>query len=182
MVHYSLCYPMLDAPLVHANSSPYILMTTNKRFLVPSMRHKPRGKPYLKKRFHPPDILKNKWYFQADMCRSGLLLLTTAACSLSNFYVPPWGSSNCISIKTLNPKTFQRNGFINPPKTTGYAPKASLFLFAANTRENDIKLKHLSFLGRPGPYTLGNALGSTETNTYFNNKQKLGKSFSPRCT
>nr|UGV38788.1 MAG: ORF1 [TTV-like mini virus] len=179
MVHYSLCYPMLDAPLVHANSSPYILMTTNKRFLVPSMRHKPRGKPYVKKRFHPPDILKNKWYFQADMCRSGLLLLTTAACSLSNFYIPPWGSSNCISIKTLNPKTFQKNGFINPPETTGFAPKTSTYLWAANTRETTIKLKHLSFLGRPGPYTLGTPLNNTATNTYFSNKQNWGNPFHP---
>lgn len=177
IVVYSLCYPMLDAPLVHANSSPYNTLISRHRIIVPSKHTKPRGKPYIKKWFRPPSQFKSKWYFTQDICKTGLLLLTTIATDLNYFYIPPQAINNNISIFTLNSKTFQDNGFINPPETTGYSIGNSTYLYAAVTQEHPPKVKDLSFLGRPGPYTLGEAYNGQQN--YLQTKTKWGNPFHP---
>nr|UGV36545.1 MAG: ORF1 [TTV-like mini virus] len=175
-VSYSLCLPMLDAPLVHANSSPYNMLLTRHRFIVPSIQHKPQGKKYIKKYFHPPDLLKNKWYFQADLCKTGLILLTTTAIDLNYFYIPRDSINNNISIFALNSKIFQNNGFIQIP-TNGYAPKTNYYLYCTIPGQQHTQIKHLSFLGKPGPFTLGQARNDNQQ--YLQQDTKWGNPFHP---
>nr|UGV42241.1 MAG: ORF1 [TTV-like mini virus] len=175
-VSYSLCYPMLDAPLVHANSSPYNMLLTRHRFIVPSLKHKPQGRKYIKKRFHPPSLLKNKWYFQADICKTGLILLTTTAIDLDYFYLSKDAINNNISIWSLNSKIFVKNGFIQIP-TTGYQPKATYNLYTIPRQVPNPKLSDLSYLGKPGPYTLGQPYNSH--NDYFQKDTYWGNPFHP---
>nr|UGV34351.1 MAG: ORF1 [TTV-like mini virus] len=178
IVVYSLCYPMLDAPLVHANSSPYNTLISRHRIIVPSKKSRPRGKPYIKKWFKPPSQFKSKWYFTQDICKTGLIMLTTIATDLNYFYVSPNSINNNISIYTLNSKTFQNNGFINPPTTTGYSPGNGIYLYAQVTHELEIKVKDLAYLGRPGPYELGEPYtGQTD---YTTNKKYWGNPFHPK--
>nr|WAX26419.1 ORF1 [Torque teno mini virus 3] len=184
-VNYSLCYPMLDAPLVHANSSPFNTILTRNRFIVPSKLTKPYGKQYITKHFRPPSQLKNKWYFQVDFLKTGLLLLTTTAVSLDNFYISPTSISNNISIFSLNPKIFTHNGIINIG-TTGYHPTRTMSLFANYGHNEDPKLKELTFLGKPGKYTPEFNTNGTSfeqskktTQEYFSQDQWWGNPFHP---
>nr|UGV35671.1 MAG: ORF1 [TTV-like mini virus] len=176
IVSYQLCYPMTDSPLTHANSSPYNMLISRKRFLVPSLETKKRGKPYILKKFRPPSLMKNKWYFQTDICKTGLILITTTAVDLRYFYTNPWRISNNITIHTLNPQIFQNKGFINPD-TSGYHPKTTTWYFANIGHEKDPPLKQLSYLGTPGKYTLGKPWDGT--NTYFSKPQDWGNIFHP---
>nr|UGV36517.1 MAG: ORF1 [TTV-like mini virus] len=175
-VSYSLCYPMLDAPLVHANSSPYNMLLTRHRFIVPSIRHKPTGKRYIKKRFRPPSLLKNKWYFQADICKTGLILITTTAVDLDYFYLSRDSINNNISIWSLNYKIFQNNGFQQIP-TSGYAPKNSYWLYCTLPGQGHTHVSDLVFLGKPGPFTLGKPYNKEED--YISTDTKWGNPFHP---
>nr|UGV34842.1 MAG: ORF1 [TTV-like mini virus]UGV35470.1 MAG: ORF1 [TTV-like mini virus]UGV35525.1 MAG: ORF1 [TTV-like mini virus]UGV35554.1 MAG: ORF1 [TTV-like mini virus]UGV35923.1 MAG: ORF1 [TTV-like mini virus] len=181
-VTYSLCYPMLDAPLVHANSSPFNTILTRNRFIVPSKLTKPRGKNYIRKYFRPPSQLKNKWYFTVDLYKTGLLLLTTVAVSLNNFYLDRNSISNNITILSLNPKIFTRNGIINIP-TGGYSPTRTMYLWGNFSHNNDPTLQDLTFLGKPGPFNKehnGDPISSASSvNEYFQNSSKWGNPFHP---
>nr|UGV38797.1 MAG: ORF1 [TTV-like mini virus] len=181
-VQYSLCYPMLDGKYTHANATPYNMLLQKHRIIVQSKRTKPYGKPYVKKYFKPPAQLYNKWYFQADFAKTGLLMLTTTAISLNSFYVPITASSNNISIWTLNPKTWKKNGFIHP-ETTGYKPNANLYLYCIpDIRTTTTKIGDLNFLGRPGPYTVGTSiknLTNEQRKQYTSNNEHWGNPFHP---
>nr|UGV36855.1 MAG: ORF1 [TTV-like mini virus] len=177
IVSYSLCYPMTDTPLTHANSHPYNMAIARKRFIVPSLDRKPRGKPYVKKTFHPPSLMKNKWYFQSDICKTGLLLLTTTATDLSNFYANPYSLSNNVTLHCLNPEVFQHNGFIEP-ETQGYTPKAGNYYFCFDHNTHERKVKNLHYLGRPGPMTLGKAYSQAQSD-YTTNSRNWGNIFHP---
>nr|UGV36442.1 MAG: ORF1 [TTV-like mini virus] len=164
-VNYCICPPMLDAPLVHANSSPYNMLLLKHRIIVPSLRHQPYGKKYIKRKFHPPSQLKNKWYFQQDLCNTGLLLLTTTSVDLDSFYISSKAINNNCSIYALDYKIFQNSKMINQP-TTGYKPNPQVYLWCNATRNEPPQFKDLAYLGRPGPYTLGKPmrdLGNTWT-------------------
>nr|UGV34403.1 MAG: ORF1 [TTV-like mini virus] len=188
-VHWSLCYPMLDTPLEHANTAPYTTLITRKRLIVPSKQTQPHGKNYITKRFRPPSQLKNKWYFQADLYKTGLLLLSTVAIDLNNFYVSPQALSNNISIWTLNPKTFTHNGIINIG-TDGYHPTASLSIYAYFGHDLDPKLGELHYMGKPGKYDTTTHSGegkpiksitpdSYNVHDYFSNPNYWGNLFIP---
>jgi len=168
---------MLDAPLVHANSCPYNTLLTKHRFIVPSLQHKPTGKRYIKKKFRPPSQLTNKWYFQTDICNTGLLLLTTTAVNLDHFFLGPKSINNNITIWSLNPIIFENNGFQQIP-TTGYAPKNNYYLYANTTRKETPNIGDLSFLGKPGPYTIGEPF-SKDTKNYISQDRYWGNPFHP---
>nr|UGV35690.1 MAG: ORF1 [TTV-like mini virus] len=182
-VNYCICPPMLDAPLVHANSSPYNMLLLKHRIIVPSLRHNPYGKRYVKKKFHPPSQLKNKWYFSADLCNTGLLLLTTTSVDLDRMYLSPDSLNNNTSIWTLNYKVFT-NSKLDKQPTTGYKPNPNIYLWANGTQEHRVKFKNLTFLGRPGPKRLGTPfedIGSswTEVKNKITDDKYWGNPFHP---
>lgn len=179
-VTYRLCYPMLDSKYEHANCSPYNTLLAKHRIIIPSKRTKPNGKPYVKKRFRPPAQLYNKWYFQSDMCKTGLLMLTATSISLNNFYLSPSAYSNNISIWTLNPKTFRHNGFIHPD-TNGYSPNTNLYLYCIPSPRatEPYKIGDLSYLGKPGNYTLGIPFNQ-HSNNYDSSPNLWGNPFHPQ--
>nr|UGV37051.1 MAG: ORF1 [TTV-like mini virus] len=174
-VSYSLCYPMVDTEYTHANSSPYMMLLARNRFIVPSIKHKPKGKTYIKKRFHPPAQMKNKWYFQSDICKTGLLLLTTTAVDLNYFSCPPWSISNNITIPCLNPQIFEHKAW-NMQTTQGYQPKAGNYYYCFEETEHEFKIKNLHYLGKPGPLTLGEKAGQIN---YTTTPSKWGNIFHP---
>lgn len=185
VVNYCICPPMLDAPLVHANSSPYNMLLLKHRFIVPSFRYKPYGKRYIRKRFHPPSQFKNKWYFQSDLCNQGLLLLTTTSIDLDSFYIGHKSINNNTSIFTLDYKVFSNSKMEKITNTQPYKPNPDYYMWANATQELRPKFKHLSFLGRPGPKTIGiplEKLGSnwTEAQQKLKDISNWGNPFHPQ--
>lgn len=55
--------------------------------------------------------MSNKWYFQQDICKTGLLLLTATACSLQQPYCPDNQISNNYTFWSLNTIMFQNPCF-----------------------------------------------------------------------
>nr|UGV34961.1 MAG: ORF1 [TTV-like mini virus] len=179
-VSYSLCYPMVDTDLTHANSAPGMMLIARHRFIVPSFRHQPYGKRYIKKRFQPPAQMKNKWYFQQDICKTGLILLTTTAIDLNYFYCPPWSISNNVTIPCLNPQLFEHKYFTQQ-STQGYTPKASNYYYCFKENEHDYKVKNLHYLGRPGPRGIGMSYAESNANqNYTSQPQYWGNIFTPQ--
>lgn len=176
-VSYELCYPMVDTPYKHANSSPFITLLAKRRFIVPSFRHKPRGKPYIKKKFHPPSQMKNKWYFQSDICKTGLLMLTTTAVDLNYFSCPPWAISNCITIKCLNPVIFKKKAF-RLQQTQGYTPQPGFYYYCFAPGEHDMKVKNLHYLGGIGQRGIGKRYADNPS-TYTTKVTDWGNIFTP---
>lgn len=179
-VSYSLCFPMVDTEYKHANSCPYVTLMAKKRFIVPSLKRKPRGKPYIKKRFPPPAQMKNKWYFQADICKTGFLLLTTTAIDLNYLDCPPWSISNNITLHCLNPTIFKHIAF-RLQGTQGYLPAAGFYYYCIDPEDHitQPKIKDLHYLGGIGNLTLGKAI--KDDTEYFTKDQSLkwGNIFHP---
>nr|UGV35819.1 MAG: ORF1 [TTV-like mini virus] len=180
-VSYSLCYPMVDTEYKHANSCPYITLMAKKRFIVPSIKRKPRGKPYIRKHFPPPSQMKNKWYFQADICKTGLLLLTTTAVDLNYFDCPPWAISNNVTLNCLNPTIFKHVAF-HLQSTQGYIPQPGFYYYCIppdhHYQGNKPKIKDLSYLGGIGNLWYGEPILDNKE-TYFSNSNKWGNIFAP---
>lgn len=179
-VSYDLCYPMVDSELKHANSAPYITLMAKRRFLVPSLKHNPRGKRYVKKRFHPPAQFKNKWYFQSDICKTGFIMLTTVAVDLNYFTCPPWSISDNITIHCLNPLIFKHKAFAMHT-TQGYIPQTPSSYYCLYGTEHAPKVEDLHYLGGIGDLTLGKSLKESggNVNQYTTQEKWWGNIFHP---
>nr|UGV34575.1 MAG: ORF1 [TTV-like mini virus] len=120
LVIYDTCWPMVDTPYTHADSSPQSMFLKKRKITIPSRRTQQRKKPYKKVFIHPPSQMKTHWYFQRDICKTPLLMLTTTTVSLTCSQAAPEAKSNNVTIKLLNTTVFQNLNFQTYPKTTGY--------------------------------------------------------------
>lgn len=134
IVHYNNCLPMLDTEMQHTNAQPLAMMMYHKKVIVPSMKTLPlKRKPFIKKFIKPPPQLETKWYFQQDLCNTGLVMLTTTAVDLNRFYLNPKAQSNSITLTCLNTKFFTNRNFQQTDLETAqyyWGPKPSTWLFA----------------------------------------------------
>nr|UGV38968.1 MAG: ORF1 [TTV-like mini virus] len=120
IVVYDTCWPMVDTYLSHADASPTGMLLKKNKIIIPSTVTQKRKKPYKKVFIRPPSQLQTKWYFQKELCKTPLLLLTTTAISLTYPFCSPKSQNNNISLKCLNPFVFQNLNFQGYPKTSGY--------------------------------------------------------------
>lgn len=176
IINYYTCFPMTDTPLTHANSTPQNMLLARRRLIIPSLKRKPRGKPYIKKRIYPPSQMSNKWYFQTDICKTSLLLLTATATDLDSYYISPFAESNSITLYCLNPLTFQKKNFQRPSETTGYQPRAGLYLYGTKAAGTP-KYGDLIYLGWTGPMREGEPFKLYTQSTYT--KEHWGNPFHP---
>nr|UGV36619.1 MAG: ORF1 [TTV-like mini virus] len=154
---YDRCWPMVDTPDTHADSSPSRMTQRYHKIVVPSRKTKYRKKPYKKIKIRPPTQFQNKWYFQKDICNTPLLMTTTTAISLTNPFANSNSLSNNLVFLCLNPFLFSNPHFQHFPETTGYSHKIlngkSMYLYANHQQRpnNDTQLtewlKSLIFLG-----------------------------------
>lgn len=173
VVTYTRCYPMLDSKYTHANSQPSRMLMSNKKIIVRRYRHHGKQKPYIKKRIYPPAQMQNHWYFQQDLCNTGLLMITTTACSLDEYYLSAEATSNCITVTCLNTKFFSNPNYKNTDGTSGYQPKNNIFLYAGYNGTDTPKWNELTYLGNTHKYSKGQTL----TNTNKNDKNTWGNPF-----
>nr|UGV37215.1 MAG: ORF1 [TTV-like mini virus] len=121
---YDNCWPMVDTPHTHADSSPSRMFQKIHKTVVPSRQTKQRRKPFKTVHIKPPPQMTNKWYFQKDICKQPLVMLTTTSVDLQQPFQYSTAKNNNITIKYLNPNIFQNNNFQNYPLTEGYSPKS----------------------------------------------------------
>lgn len=74
------CPPFEVTEDIYLNTQPIRRLMDRKSFIVPQLGRGPLKKTYIKKRFNPPSLFKNKWYFSQDIYNTPLLVLSTSLC------------------------------------------------------------------------------------------------------
>nr|UGV38696.1 MAG: ORF1 [TTV-like mini virus]UGV39383.1 MAG: ORF1 [TTV-like mini virus] len=121
IVTYSICPPFSVTYDMYMNTQPLRLLLKKHKIIVPRLTQNTRKK-YKSLKIRPPAFMKNQWYFQQDICKTGLVLLTAAACSLEQPYCPENQVSNNYTFFSLNTDFFQ-NPCFEKFGTTGYIAK-----------------------------------------------------------
>lgn len=166
---------------MYLNTQPQRMLFHKKKVLVPRLTSNTK-KRYKTIRLKPPALMKNQWFFQQDMCKTPLLVLTTSACSFEQPYYPENQISNNITLYTLNTDFFHNPDFEScPVQTHGYVAKVDgprqFRLFGVTNQGQDPpdKWSHVVPLTRTNQYTEGR----TPTNiSNFNNPSYWGNPFS----
>lgn len=170
LVHYNTCLPMLDTVFLHTNAQPNNMMFFEKKIIVPSYKTNPRGKHTITKRIKPPQQFQNKWYFQQDLNKQPLLLITTTPIDFNRYYLNPLSLNNSITITHLNLGIFGNPNFENLPQGTHpWQIKQGTYLYGTTTGNKDPELQNLIFLGQTKANVIGKTMGS------FNNAQEYLK-------
>nr|ANQ39369.1 ORF1 [Torque teno virus] len=164
------CPPMTDTEFKHLNSHPYRQLMNKHPIVVPNLVRHQYKKQYVRKHFPPPSLLQNKWYFQQDLCNTNLLMLTTSACSLDQFWMPNNELSNNITFYCLNTNIFANPNFLQNG-TRGYNPKSTMILWGEGNGHTTQpqSFQQLIYLGNLKTFKLGNTQSQgtppgTETN------------------
>nr|UGV34317.1 MAG: ORF1 [TTV-like mini virus] len=119
---YDRCWPMVDTNLTHLDSAPSRMIQKRHKVVMPSKKTHPRRKPYKKVFVKPPSQMQSKWYFQRDICKLPLLMLTTTTVDLLYPFCSPQCNSNNITIPCLSTYVFKNLNFTHY-NTSGYSPK-----------------------------------------------------------
>lgn len=178
IVMYNRCFPMVDTEPKHTNAQPSAMLMYKHKILVPSYKTAPhKRKPYIRKRIKPPAQLQNRWYFQKDVCDTGLVMLTTTAADFQRYFQNPKAVSNNITITCLNTTVFQSRNFQQTELgTTFWGPKQDYYLYGTlNGHEQTAQLKDLVFLGQTQTYTAGEPIGMEDWNTYSQERTRTIK-------
>nr|UGV38669.1 MAG: ORF1 [TTV-like mini virus] len=152
VVTIDTCWPMVDTILKHPNSQPQRMLMSKKKIIMPSLKTKPLRKRKKKIWVKPPSQMYNHWYFQQDLCKTKLLMITATACELVNYYLHPTASSNNVTLWTLNTKIIKSKSYQHP--TSPWQCKSNTYLYSSeNGSEPNENTK--IFLGQFSTYKLG---------------------------
>nr|UGV37601.1 MAG: ORF1 [TTV-like mini virus] len=121
IVTYSRCPPFSVTYDMYMNSQPIRQLLQKHKVIVPRLTNSSK-KRYKKIKIRPPAFMQTKWYFQQDICKTGLLLVTATACSLDQPYIPENQVSNNYTLYSLNTDFFQ-NPCFEKWGTRGYQAK-----------------------------------------------------------
>nr|UGV39582.1 MAG: ORF1 [TTV-like mini virus] len=177
VVHYSICYPMTDTEEQHLQSHPNRMLQLRKKVIVHRTQNQNHKKPYVRKRIRPPAMLQSHWYFQQELCNTGLLLITTSICNLNDYWLSPNSFSNNISFYSVNTRLFTNPNFQNIDSTLGYIPKQDVFLYASYNGQGKPKWQDLVYLGNTNHYDPGTPGGEPNAEYPFMNKKYWGNPF-----
>lgn len=172
IVMYNRCHPMLDTESKHTNAQPSTMLMYKHKILVPSYKTAPhKRKPYIRKKIKPPPQLQNRWYFQKDLCDTGLVMITTTAADFQRFFQNPKAVSNNITITCLNTTVFQSRNFQQTDLGTNFwGPKSNYWMYGTlNGHHDTAQIKDLVFLGQTQTYTQGQPIGMQEWSSYSQN-------------
>lgn len=113
IVQYRRMYPMSIDKYSYSESHPYHLLKQRHKKIIPSFRHKPYGKRYVKVKIGPPKQFVNKWFFQEAFAETGLVQLTSAACDLDFSYMGCCNQNQLITFYALNLQFYTKAGWGN---------------------------------------------------------------------
>uniref|UniRef100_A0AAU8H488 Capsid protein n=1 Tax=Betatorquevirus homini1 TaxID=3048395 RepID=A0AAU8H488_9VIRU len=171
---------------IYLSTQPSRHMMNHKSFIIPKLNPNKKKRPYIKKRFYPPAMWLNKWYFQQDIYNHPLILFIVSACSLDQMYCPNDGVSTNITFLSLNTDLFQ-NPYWETDNNEPYYPKVTGTLNTAlfeqgnggdpNTQKNWQKI---ALLGNTTQFKILNHNTIQNLNSYdkYNKKENWGNPFS----
>lgn len=109
----------------YLNTQPSRHIMNRRSFVVPKLNPNKKRKPYIKKRFKPPALFMNKWYFQQDILNTPLILLIVSACDFDQMYAPNDQISTNTTFISLNTDLFQNPYWEKDDINTPYYPKVT---------------------------------------------------------
>nr|UGV35343.1 MAG: ORF1 [TTV-like mini virus]UGV42211.1 MAG: ORF1 [TTV-like mini virus] len=170
---YDRCWPMVDTNLTHLDAAPSRMFQKKHKIVVPSRQTVKRKRPYKTVFIKPPAQMQTHWYFQKDICKLPLFMLTVTATDLLFPFCSPKCTSNNINIPCISPYIFKNLNFTHYG-TSGYSPKNSdrnepMFLYAS-TMPNLSQLKKSEIqtlipLKNTKNFQAGQKISSTYTDT-----------------
>lgn len=179
------CYPMTATQLLYTGTQPAVAMLSKNSYKIPSKKTKRGGKPYKKINIPPPSQMRNGWFFQKDLAKTGLVLITTTACSFDHYYLSTKATSNNITLLTLNTTIFKSLFFKNT-STVGYVPKFQFYLYATENGSEKPKYKELIWLGNTIEFQHGvtvDSINKTDATNkitdYLSNRKYWGNPLHP---
>nr|UHK06126.1 MAG: ORF1 [Torque teno midi virus] len=104
---YSRTPPFLLEKDYYNDLHPFNMMLKQHRKIIPSLKRKPTGKPYVKFKIKPPRQMITKWFFQQDFATHGLFTLQASAANLGWGYYGPDSQSRSITFYALNTRFYQ---------------------------------------------------------------------------
>lgn len=108
IVTYSRNGPFNTSLYTHAAGQPFVMLLSRHRIVVPSLKTKPKGKPYKRLYLKPPRMLTQKFYFQSDFCPVGLFHLVASACNLQDPWMDPHVISPIVTFYCLKPSYYDK--------------------------------------------------------------------------
>lgn len=170
IVTYDTSLPLRSNLDMYQTMQPNIHQMLHHRLIVPSKHTLPnRKKPYYTLKIRPPSQLTNKWYFQADLCKTPLVQIRTTATTLTQYWQPHDSENNNITINFLSP-TIQNRNIQKYNTNTGYSNRMQgsdpIYLYSTLSEAaiTQIKLQDLIFLGQTKKATMGDPIGTSSTN------------------
>nr|UHK06000.1 MAG: ORF1 [Torque teno midi virus] len=125
IVTAQLMYPMSLNFNDYMETQPLRLLLKQKKIIIPSLKTRPQGKQYIKKKFKPPRQMINKWFFQDMFSTKPLLLLRSAVADLSQPFLGPSGGNELITLTCINIHSCYDMGNWGVSKSEGYTPIAT---------------------------------------------------------
>nr|UGV37951.1 MAG: ORF1 [TTV-like mini virus] len=153
VVTIDTCWPLVDTYLKHPNSQPQRMLMSKRKIIVPSIRTKPLKKRRKRKFVRPPPQMTNQWYFQKDICKTKLLMITATACDLTNYYLHPAATSNNISLIILNTNVIKTRQYQHI--TVPWQCKQGFYLYSSTNNQMPRNVDETIFLGNFSSYTTG---------------------------
>lgn len=166
VVNYQISYPFEVGKYNYMSTQPQRMLMYHKKIVVPSFATSPLlRKTYIYKKIKPPKEFLNKWFFQKELSRFGLVMLTTCACSLTNFFIAPQAENNTVHLWSLNTKIFKHKDFKQQNHASfGYYPGPSYYLYGEKNGGTGDKpnRENLIYLGNSNTFQDGDPIGQNE--------------------
>lgn len=182
VVTYQTSYPFEVGKFHFPSSHPQRLLTFHQKIIVPSFQTLPHWKKAsITKKIKPPKEFINRWYFQSKFCQFPLIMITSSACSLSEYFIGDRAESSNVSLFSINTDVFTNKNFrdVNiEHHQFGYVPNNQYYLWGTRNgvlETQTPKAKDMIYLGDTTRYTPGIEInekifgGTTYNNTSWGN-------------
>lgn len=109
VVQYSRQPPFNIDKTTYPTFHPLLMLLSKRHKVLPSLKRKPKGKPYVKLTIKPPKQMLTKWFFQKEFSEYDLCQLAGSVCSLDYPRLGCCNENRVITIFYLNPTFFQNS-------------------------------------------------------------------------
>nr|UHK07252.1 MAG: ORF1 [Torque teno midi virus] len=109
VVQYSRQPPFNIDKTTYPTFHPLLMLLSKRHKVLPSLKRKPKGKPYVKLTIKPPKQMLTKWFFQKEFSEYDLCQLAGSVCSLDYPRLGCCNENRVITIFYLNPTFYQNS-------------------------------------------------------------------------
>nr|UHK03786.1 MAG: ORF1 [Torque teno midi virus] len=145
-------YPMLVNSGTYPSTHPQRQLLSNKKYIIPSLLRKPKGKLYRKIKIKPPHLMWNRWFFAADFVNTNLCMVHIATADLTRAYCSQSGDNNCTGFNCLNTNIFQNVAWKHTEHGTIYNPQPQKKLIGLKDDKKWTDLNPMNPYGLTNPF------------------------------